>query len=125
MPETYPQLAGESNAAYGTRLTAIALGRSNLNGKMRMNIPANYPQSPDLEVRGTNQVAAPAPSLMDHMKSGLNTLGQKAQLFGQAAMGHDPYAQPPVDPNFYKPGQDAASITSAPESRLKPIIPTR
>jgi hypothetical protein len=104
--------AGGSDAALGTQLTAQALRNSAAAG-IPLNVPANIPASPDVEVRLHGE-QAPAPTLMDQAKSGWNTFAQKARLAWTAAQGKDPYAPDPKmlagAQSLYQPGRDASSM---------------
>jgi hypothetical protein len=102
------------NDALGTRLTIQALHDSPASGVL-LKMPANWqtaPLSPDLEDR-TSAPGNTTPPLMDRIQAGLNMFGQKAQAAWQQR--GTLWGQQPV----------TDSIASAPQSRLKPIIPVR
>lgn len=79
----------DNNSSLGTRLTIQALG-SSAAANVGLAVPANYPVSPDVEVRGSNQVVQPSPSLMQRASDNWNTLVQKARLARIAMQGGDP-----------------------------------
>jgi hypothetical protein len=75
--------------------------------------------SPDVELRTDQSTAIPTPSLFAQIQLHLDALRQKAMLavngMNNLRQGRDVYAQAPVDPNFYQPGRDAASLPLTPQ----------
>lgn len=80
--------AAQDTTSLGTRLTIQALRDSPSSGVM-LNVPNNYPVSPDLEDRTSTPNNTTLP-LADQVKSGLNTFVEKTKLAYHAVRGDKP-----------------------------------
>lgn len=97
-----------------------------------MNVPANYPISPDLIIRTDGNISNPPPPLNDQINAALATIRQKAALALQGIRNlHNNlpvYATPQLDAaaqQMYVPGQDASALNPQQAANIRTRVNQR